>query len=172
MPYSYKPFRQNVLREQIQKVIDIHSHHAMFTTFSVILVVIGYFSIRHFQYPGVCDSYPVSIASDILKYLIHTFSGWSRIYNPVLVKTLLSGTFINVYTNLLKSFGQQGDESSSESRTHGSHGKEEVAVLTSLELMPHARFIYPTTGHNAVKVRMEEKVGPPCMEDGRHHIEG
>ena len=168
MSDSDKPVRQDVLREQIQKVIDIHSHHAMFTTFSVILVVIGYLSIRHLQNPGVGNSYPVSIASDILQYLIYTFSGWSGIYNPVFVKTPLSGTSINVYTNLFKPFSQQGHECSSESWAHCRYREEEVTALTSFELMPHTRFINPTTGHNAVKVRVIEKIGTPCMEDGCH----
>ena len=67
MADPYKSVRQNVLREQIQKVVDIHSHHAMLTAFSVILVVVRYFSIRHLQNPGVCDGHPVGISCDILQ---------------------------------------------------------------------------------------------------------
>ena len=40
MADPYKSVRQDVLREQIKKAIDIHSHYAMLTSFSVILVLI------------------------------------------------------------------------------------------------------------------------------------
>ena len=67
MADPYKSVRQDVLREQIKKAIDIHSHYAMLTSLSVILVVIGYFIIRDLQYSGVGDSHSVGIAGDILQ---------------------------------------------------------------------------------------------------------
>ncbi len=35
---------------------------------------------------------------------------------------------------------------------HGSDRKEEVRVLTALDMMPQALLIHSTAGHNAVKV--------------------
>ena len=56
----------------------------------------------------------------------------------------LSGTSINVYTNLFKPFSQQGHECSSESWAHCRYREEEVTALTSFELMPRTRCKHPT----------------------------
>ena len=92
MADPYKSVRQDVLREQIKKAIDIHSHYAMLTSLSVILVVIGYFIIRDLQYPGVGDSHSVGIAGDILEHLTDSLCRRSGIDHPVLVKAQLQGS--------------------------------------------------------------------------------
>lgn len=168
MADSNKPVRQNVLREQIQKVIDIHRHHAMLTSFPVILVVIGYFIIRDLQYPGIGDSHPVGIAGDILEHLTDSLCRRYGVDHPVLVKVQLPGSVVNGYTVVLESSGQQCHESSSEPWTHGCYRKEEVTVLASLEMMPYAGLIPSTTGHDAVNMRVVEEIGAPGVENGSH----
>ena len=137
-------------------------------TFSVILVVIGYISIRHLQNPGVSDGHPVSIAGNILQHLIHPFGWRSGIDHPVPVKAELPGPVVDGETDVLEPSGQQSHESRSELGAHGRNGKEEVIPFTSSEPMPDTGFVYATTGHNAVQMRVVEEIGAPCMEDGRH----
>ena len=168
MADPYKSVRQDVLREQIKKAIDIHSHYAMLTSLSVILVVIGYFIIRDFQYSGVGDSHSVGIAGDILEHLTDSLCRRSGIDHPVLVKAELPGSVVNGYTDVLESSGQQCHESSPEPWTHGCYRKEEVAPFASSEMMPYTGLVRSTTRHNAVKMRVIEEIGTPCMEDGRH----
>jgi len=81
---------------------------------------------------------------------------------------LLTDLLVNGDTFLLEPSGKQIHESTSESGTHSIHRKEEIVVFTALEMMPHALFVYPTSKHNAVNVRMVEKIGSPRMEDGCH----
>ena len=154
--------------DQIQEVINIHVHNAMFSAFSVVLIVIGDCSVCHVQYPGVRDSHPVSISCDILQHLVDSLGWRSRVNHPGFIKALLSRILIHNETFTLEPSCQHGDQLPSESRAHGRNGKEEAGVSTSLEIMPHAGLIYTTTGHNAVQVRMVEEVGTPCMEYGCH----
>ena len=48
------------------------------------------------------------------------------------------------------------------------HGKKEVALFTTVEIMPHTELVYPATRHNAVNVRMVEQIGTPRMKNGGH----
>ena len=44
-------------------------------------------------------------------------------------------------------------------------------MFAPLEMMPNAMFVYPTTRHNTVNVRMVEQIGAPSMENGCHTCE-
>lgn len=48
------------------------------------------------------------------------------------------------------------------------HGKKEVTLFTTVEMMPHTELVHPSTRHNAVNVRMVEQIGTPRMKDGCH----
>ena len=161
MSDSYKSVGEDMQGYQIQEVINVHVHNAMFPAFPVVLVVIGDCSICHFQYPGVCDSHPVSISCDILQHLVDSLGWRSRVNHPGFIKALLSRVLINNDTFTLEPFCQHGDQLPSEPRAHGRYRKEETGMSTPLEMMPHTVFIYTTTGHNAVQVRMVEEVGTP-----------
>lgn len=69
---------------------------------------------------------------------------------------------------LFESPCEQRHEFASELGAHGSDRKEEVRVLTTLDMMPHASLIHSATRHNTVYVRMVEQIGSPRMEDGSH----
>ena len=69
---------------------------------------------------------------------------------------------------LFESPCEQRHEFASELGAHGSDRKEEVRMLTPLDMMPHASLIHSATRHNTVYVRMVEQIGSPRMEDGSH----
>ena len=44
-------------------------------------------------------------------------------------------------------------------------------MFATLEVMPHTKFVYPASRHNAVNVRMVEQIRAPRMENGCHTCE-
>lgn len=168
MSYSHEPVGEYMQGEQIQEVVNFHVHNAMLPAFSIILVVVRDGRIGHLQYPGVGDSHPVCIASDILQYLIDSFSRRAGVNDPVFFEAIMTHFIADDHPFLFESGCKQPHEPSPELAAHGCHGKKEVTLLTPLEMMPCARFIHPTTGHDAVKVRVVEEIGTPCMENGSH----
>jgi hypothetical protein len=69
---------------------------------------------------------------------------------------------------LFESPCEQRHESATELGAHGDDGKEEVRMLTTLQMIPHTMFVNPTARYNTVYVRMVEQIGSPRMEDGSH----
>ena len=89
-------------------------------------------------------------------------------YYPVFLFTLSSNFLVDDDIFLIESFCNQMHKPAVEFDAHGSDGKEEVRMLTTLDMMPHASHIHSTARHNTVYVRMVEQIGSPCMEDGSH----
>jgi len=140
----------------------------MLTATLVLLIVVRDLRVCDVQNPGICDGHTIGIAGNILEDQIDAFGRRTRVDDPVFLKASFTDILINDDTFLLEPSGKQIHESTSESGTHSIHRKHEVAVFTSLEMMPHALFVYPTSKHNAVNVGVVKKIRSPRMEDGSH----
>lgn len=157
-----------MLGEVIQECVNAISLDLMLAATFVILVVIGYGFFSHVQNPGVGDGHTIGIPPDVFKDLIDSFCRRLRIDNPRRIFTLPPYFLADDDIFLLESPSEQGHEPAVEFVTHGTNGKQEVAALTSLEMMPRTAFIHSAARYDAVNMRMVEQIGSPGVEDGCH----
>ena len=157
-----------MLGEVIQECVNAISLDLMLAATFVILVVIGYGFVSHVQNPGVGDGHTIGIPPDVFKDLIDSFCRRLRIDNPRRIFTLPPYFLADDDIFLLESPSEQGHEPAVEFVTHGTNGKQEVAALTSLEMMPRTAFIHSAARYDAVNMRMVEQIGSPGVEDGCH----
>ena len=163
-----KSGRQNMLREEIQEIQDIHGHNPMFATIPVHFVVVRDLGIVHVENPGIGDGDPEGISGDVFEHQIDAFGRRSGVDDPVLVKALFSDVLFNDQIQFLESCGNQCHEPSPELSAQGSHGKQEVTVLTPLEDLPSSRVVNSPSRHNTMDMWMVEEIGTPGMENGSH----
>lgn len=95
---------------------------------------------------------------------------WTAIYNPSLLKALLTDILWNDNRLLTQTRREHGHELGSEHLAQCLHWKKEIPGIlgASLQMMPHTILIHTATCYDAVDVRMVEEVGTPCMEYARH----
>ena len=89
-------------------------------------------------------------------------------YYPVFLFTLSPDFLVDDDIFLIESLSNQMHKPAVEFGAHGCDGKEEVRMITTLDMMPHTMLIHSTSRHNTVYVRMVEQIGSPRMEDGSH----
>ena len=92
-------------------------------------------------------------------------------YVPVFFKALFAYSLINDDVLLLEPPSKERHKLATEFAAHGSYRKKEVTMFATLEMMPDAMLVYPTSRHNTVNVRMVEQIRAPRMENGRHTCE-
>ena len=83
-------------REEVKEFHGMHCHFLVHGFMLVVLPVVCYHAIGGvFLYAGVADCYTISIATNILKHLIHTLGRRTAVNHPSLVHALLADILRN-----------------------------------------------------------------------------
>ena len=170
MAYAHERGRQDVEREQVEEVDDVHGHLPMLSTAPVVLVVIGHHPVgRVAEDARVADGHAVGIPPDVLQHLLDALRRRAAVDDPGLVETPLAYILRDGLAGCLQAARQHVHELGAEHLAQCLHREEEVAcALAPLEVMPCAVTIHPAPGDDAVDVWVVVEVASPRVQDGRH----
>lgn len=166
--YSDEMVRQDMKRQKIEKLVDVHGHDSVLARFLVHFVVVGDSPIDNIKYSGIGDGHTVGISSDVFEYLADSFGRWFGMDNPRFVEALLADVFGEGNSLLIQPAGQQIHKTPTELIAHSCHGKEERCTCASMNLMPYSLCINASTRHDAVNMGVVKKIRSPRMENGSH----
>lgn len=159
-------------REEMQEIYGVHSHLFMHSPMSVVLPVVSDHArlCAIINNTKVADGNTIGITADVFLHLVATLGWWTAIYNPSLLKALLTDILWNDNCLLTQTRREHGHELGPEHLAQCLHWKKKIPGIlgASLQMMPHTILIHTATCYDAVDVRMVEEVGTPCMKYARH----
>jgi len=151
-----------MLAEATYELFVRETHLHSLCTFPIVLVAESNLAVIQADEPMIANSNLMCVAAQILHYRFRVLERPLCVYYPRCFKQAGKEGSI-----LLREFpSQTSHEPGPEDLAHGLDRKEELTFIPSR--LPFALHGHPSTGHNAMQVRMKGQVLAPGMEHSDH----
>ena len=152
--------RQDVEREEMQKIHGMHLHRLVLARIAVVLPVVCNHAVGSvIKDAGIANGNAIGIATNVLEHLTDALCRRTAEDYPSLGEAGLSHVLRNDDILLLQRMGKHCHQLGAEDIAESLHGKEEVLrFLASLQVMPDAILVHTAASDDAVDVRMIEEV--------------